>query len=98
RDWSVTGVQTCALPISASYSSGNIATPIPDVSTVDIPINVSDVGPVADVNVRVRLNHTFDGDLVLRLIGPDGTSVALVNNRGGRSEERRVGTEGRARE
>jgi subtilisin-like proprotein convertase family protein len=69
--------------LTASYSSGNIAAPIPDVSTVDIPINVSDVGPAADVNVRVRLNHTFDADLVLRLIGPDGTSVALVNNRGG---------------
>lgn len=69
--------------ITASYSSGNIAAPIPDVSSVEIPINVSDVGAVADVNVRVRLNHTFDGDLVLRLMAPDGTSVALANNRGG---------------
>ena len=69
--------------ITASYSSGNIAAPIPDVSSVDIPINVTDVGAVADVNVKVRLNHTFDGDLVLRLIAPDGTSVALANNRGG---------------
>jgi subtilisin-like proprotein convertase family protein len=69
--------------ITASYSSGNIAAPIPDVSSVDIPINVTDVGAVADVNVRVRLNHTFDGDLVLTLIAPDGTSVALASNRGG---------------
>jgi subtilisin-like proprotein convertase family protein len=69
--------------ITASYSSGNIAAPIPDVSSVDVPINVTDVGAVADVNVRVRLNHTFDGDLVLTLIAPDGTSVALANNRGG---------------
>ena len=69
--------------LTASYSSGNIAAPIPDVSSVDIPINVTDVGAVADVNVKVRLNHTFDADLVLRLIAPDGTSVALANNRGG---------------
>jgi len=69
--------------ITASYSSGNIAAPIPDVNSVDVPINVTDVGAVADVNVRVRLNHTFDGDLVLTLIAPDGTSVALANNRGG---------------
>src|SRR5262249_34293110 len=48
--------------INASYTSGNIAAPIPDVSSVDIPINVSDVGAVADVNAKVRLNHTFDGD------------------------------------
>src|SRR5262245_61243301 len=69
--------------VTASYSSGNIAAPIPDVSSVDVPINVTDVGAVSDINVRVRLNHTFDGDLVLRLIAPDGTSVALANNRGG---------------
>ncbi len=69
--------------ISATYSSGNIAVPILDNTTVDIPINVTDVGAVADVNVKVRLNHTFDGDLTLSLIAPDGTSVALANNRGG---------------
>ncbi|MGH9755580.1 MAG: M36 family metallopeptidase [Blastocatellia bacterium] len=67
---------------TANYSSGNIAVPIPDVSTVNIPINVTDVGAVVDVNVRVRLNHTADSDLRLTLIGPDGTTVALVNNRG----------------
>jgi subtilisin-like proprotein convertase family protein len=69
--------------INASYATGNIAVPIPDVSSVDIPISVTDVGAVADINVRVRLNHTFDGDLSIALISPDGTSVALANNRGG---------------
>jgi subtilisin-like proprotein convertase family protein len=69
--------------ITSSYATGNIAVPIPDVSSVDIPINVTDVGTVADINVKLRLNHTFDADLVMRLIGPDGTSVALANNRGG---------------
>lgn len=72
-------------PVTASsYASGNIAVPIPDVSTVEIPINVSEPGTfqVADVNVRVRLNHTFDSDLVLSLIHPDGTQVILAANRG----------------
>lgn len=66
-----------------TYSTGGISTPLPDVSTVDIPIVVGDSGPIADVNVRVRLNHTFDSDLVLSLVAPDGTIVALSNNRGG---------------
>jgi subtilisin-like proprotein convertase family protein len=52
------------------------------VASVDIPISVSDLGAVADVNVKVRLNHTFDGDLELRLIAPDGTVVMLSDNRG----------------
>ena len=68
---------------SATYSTGNIAVPIPDVSSVDIPINVPDSGSVTDLNVKVRLNHTFDGDLELRLIAPDGTTVLLSDNRGG---------------
>ncbi len=67
----------------ASYSSGNIAVPIPDVATVDVPITVPDTGQVQDVNVRIRLNHTFDGDLVIQLVHPDGTIVNLANNRGG---------------
>jgi subtilisin-like proprotein convertase family protein len=65
-----------------SVGTGNVAIALPDVSTVDIPIVVTDSGMIGDVNVRVRLNHTFDGDLIMSLIAPDGTSVALSNNRG----------------
>ncbi|HKX32942.1 MAG TPA: M36 family metallopeptidase [Blastocatellia bacterium] len=69
--------------LTANYSSGNTPVPLPDLGTVNIPINVTEVGAVSDLNVKVRLNHTFDGDLVMTLIGPDGTAVALANNRGG---------------
>jgi subtilisin-like proprotein convertase family protein len=76
------GVPT-SLGAAVNHSTGNIATPIPDVATVEIPINVPQTGRVGDVNVKVRLNHTFDGDLVLSLVSPDGTVVPLANNRGG---------------
>ncbi len=76
------GVPTAILP-PVVHSSGNIAVPILDNNTVDIPITVTDTGAVGDVNVSVRLNHTFDGDLQLRLVAPDGTVVNLANNRGG---------------
>lgn len=76
------GTPTGVLP-PTTHSSGNLAVPINDNSTVDIPITVSDFGPVGDINVHVRLNHTFDGDLQLRLVAPDGTIVDLANNRGG---------------
>lgn len=64
-------------------SSGDVAVAIPDLGTAEVPIFIPDSGAVSDVNVRVRLNHTFDGDLVLSLVGPDGTEVALSNRRGG---------------
>jgi subtilisin-like proprotein convertase family protein len=66
-----------------TYASGNISTPIPDVASVDIPVNVVNTGSITDVNVKVRLNHTFDGDLIISLVHPDGTVIPLSNRRGG---------------
>ena len=60
----------------------------------DTPISISQAGistetavvqfvedlQVADVNVSVDLDHTFVGDLVINLISPAGTKVALLAN------------------
>lgn len=70
-------------PTTATYSSGNIAVPIPDSSTVDVNLAIVDIGEVSDVNVSFRANHTFDADLLIELISPDGTTVTLADNRGG---------------
>lgn len=70
---------------SSNYSSGGVAVAIPDStpSGVEVPISIPNAGIVTDVNVRVRLNHTYDSDLVLALVHPDGTAVTLANKRGG---------------
>ena len=34
------------------------------------------------MNVSFRINHTFDGDLVIALVHPDNTVIPLVTNRG----------------
>jgi len=65
-----------------SFSTGDIAVAIPDVNSVEIPIVVTDTGAVSDTNVKIRLNHTFDGDLEISLIHPDGTAVIISDNRG----------------
>lgn len=68
--------------VSASYSSGDVAVPIPDLTTVEVPINVADVGLISNVKARVRLNHTFDGDVDMFLVHPDGTTVELSTDNG----------------
>jgi subtilisin-like proprotein convertase family protein len=68
---------------TGTASSGDVSVPIPDLATSEVPVFVPDNGAVTDVNVKLRLNHTFTGDLVVSLIGPDGTSVTLSNRRGG---------------
>jgi subtilisin-like proprotein convertase family protein len=71
--------------LNSFYSTGNIAVAVPDnnATGVDIPITVADVMTLSDVNVTVRLNHTFVGDLKIDLVHPDNTVVNLVNRRGG---------------
>ena len=56
---------------------------IDDLFTTNFRASNAVVARVADVNVRVNLNHTWDGDLVLSLISPSGTVVALSTNIGG---------------
>lgn len=59
-------------------------TPIPDNSTVYSELAIAEPGEpvVGDVDVRLRINHTYDRDLVLALQHPDGSEVLLVNRRG----------------
>ena len=70
-------------PTTATYSSGNLTTPIPDEGTVEVPLVITDMGVVQDVNVRLRLNHTFDSDLDIFLVAPDNTVIALSTGNGG---------------
>src|SRR5262249_37296309 len=38
------------------------------------------MGPIVDVNVTINITHTFDSDLVARLVGPTGITVPLFSN------------------
>ncbi|MFZ4429116.1 MAG: S8 family serine peptidase [Phycisphaerales bacterium] len=38
---------------------------------------------ILDLNVKLDISHTFTGDLVISLIGPNNQEVTLVNRRGG---------------
>lgn len=64
--------------------------PINDVATNDFPMTVSGLSPAAiDTvvhgleTVQVNLMHTYDSDLKLQLIAPDGTTTLLCNGVGG---------------
>ncbi len=65
---------------TASVEYGNNA--IYDLTTQNFRASNAVVARVADVNVRVNLTHTWDGDLVISLVSPSGTVVALSTNNG----------------
>ncbi|MBP7866264.1 MAG: immunoglobulin domain-containing protein [Acidobacteria bacterium] len=68
-----------------TYDSGGVSVAIPDndPAGATVPIPVGGIGKVAYIEARVRINHSFDGDLTLSLTAPDGTTVVLSDQNGG---------------
>jgi subtilisin-like proprotein convertase family protein len=48
---------------------------------------VSDTGPVVDLNVKLNISHSYNADLAVYLIAPDGTRVELFTEIGGASKD-----------
>ncbi len=71
--------------VSCQSNTNSNSFPIgPDAGTVTTSIiNVTDSFTVNDANVTVNLDHTFDGDIDIKLVSPTGTQVILSNRNGG---------------
>jgi subtilisin-like proprotein convertase family protein len=70
-------------PSAATFDGGGVAIPDGDPTGVTSVIEVTEVGTVLDVNVRVTITHTWDEDLTVRLESPLGTVVELTSVNGG---------------
>jgi subtilisin-like proprotein convertase family protein len=68
---------------SSTYDSTDVPKSIDDFATVTSSLTVATTASVVDVDVALSLTHTFDADLVLVLIAPNGTRVLLANQLGG---------------
>jgi len=73
---------------SCSSETNSTTQPIgPNQGTVtESVISITDDFVINDVNVTLNLTHTFDGDLDIFLIAPDGTPVELSTDNGGSGE------------
>lgn len=58
----------------------------PSTVTSSLVVSGFDGARVGDVEVVVDLDHTWDGDLTVSVLNPDGTRVVLVDRRGGRGD------------
>src|SRR3954454_19123957 len=73
----------------ASADSTDVPRAIPDGSSLGVSstLGVGGGGRVKGLRVRIgQITHTYDGDLTITLIAPDGRSVLLVNQRGGNGD------------
>lgn len=73
---------SCISPVNnTQYPIGPAANTI-TTSVINIPGSFA----VNDVNVTVNLTHTWDSDVDMKLIGPDGTQVILAQDLGGQGD------------
>jgi len=71
------------LDTPAHFASANVPVVIPDLGTVESEVEVAGiVRPLGRVRAGLHLTHTFDYDLRLSLIAPDGTEILLSANIG----------------
>lgn len=59
------------------YDSNDVPKDIPDPGTTFSALTVPDSLVIKDVNVVLDITHTYDGDLNVYLVAPDGTEVEL---------------------
>ncbi|MBI3868419.1 MAG: immunoglobulin domain-containing protein [Verrucomicrobia bacterium] len=65
------------------FESSGAPVPVPDLGTGESTIAVSGIGlPLASVSVSAHVAHTYVSDLILTLVGPDGTEVLLSSRNG----------------
>lgn len=97
RNWLTVGVGDSAevlrfggptvTSVSRVFAASGLPVAIPDLATATAGITVSQLpGVLLDVNVSLSMTHTFDADLDVFLIGPDGTRVELFTDVGGNGD------------
>jgi subtilisin-like proprotein convertase family protein len=69
-------------PVKTFSVSPGLAIPDNNATGVSSTISVPDALTVGSVSVSTTITHTYKGDLVVTLIGPDGTSAILHNQTG----------------
>src|SRR3989440_339956 len=69
---------------AGSYDAADLPKAIPDNGNISSSVAVNGGGLAKGVTVRLgEIDHTYDSDLKIELIAPDGTTVVLVDRRGG---------------
>src|SRR5699024_11498024 len=95
RDRNVTGVQTCALPISAeTYTDGPIAIRYPRGRGKDLNWQV----PFGKIEIGKGIEVKQGSEIAILCVGPTlHHAMDAIKAYAARSEERRVGKEGKRR-
>ncbi len=70
----------------SEFCSTDVPKAIPDTETITSEVDVSETGPILDLDVRITITHPWDSNMDVFLIAPDGTRVELFTDVGGMSD------------
>ncbi len=73
--------------VTCTYESEDVPIDIPDQQTISSSLTIPDSVTIQDVDVVVNITHTWDTDLDVYLIAPDGTQVELFTDVGGNGND-----------
>jgi subtilisin family serine protease/subtilisin-like proprotein convertase family protein len=76
-------IKTAPVTNVIEYRSADIPKTIGDLATTRSTIQISDPGSIRDLDVLLNIRHTYDADLDVFLVAPDGTRVELFTDVGG---------------
>jgi subtilisin-like proprotein convertase family protein len=71
----------------ATTPSTDVPKPIDDNSTAESILDLGNAIDIAEVNVFVDIDHTYQGDLRLTLVSPSGTTCLLHDRSGGSTDD-----------
>ncbi len=69
------------------YPSHDVPKAIADFQTITSTLSIAESFPIADLDVRIDVAHTFDADLDAYLITPGGTRIELFTDVGGNGQD-----------
>lgn len=74
---------------TATHAYPNLSLAIPDNDTTGVSktFAITQAGTLTNVKVRVKLAHTYIGDLRIELVSPAGTTATLMSGTGGNTRD-----------
>jgi len=69
-------------PVGQAAEPSGLPVAVPDEGSVTHTFTVAQAGVITDLDVRVEVQHTWVGDLILTLESPSGTIVTLLDRPG----------------
>lgn len=69
------------------YRCQDLPTALTDNGTTYSGLHIENLGAIIDLNVRLNISHTRDGDLDVFLIAPDETRIELFSDIGGDGDD-----------